>query len=88
MDKTEIVVSTLGSLWRAIQNIGLAYAAMRLLVHFGATQAETAVCILFAAIFELGVFMNRTIAVVANSFHPKLDEASVLLGYLARHDRP
>jgi hypothetical protein len=37
MDKTEIVVSTPDSLWRAIQNAGLAYTAMRLLVHFGAT---------------------------------------------------
>jgi hypothetical protein len=60
---------------------------MRLLEHFGATQIEAATCILVASIFELGVLMNRTIGVVADSFHPKLDEASVLLGDIARHDR-
>jgi hypothetical protein len=87
MDKTEIFLSTLGYLWRAIQNIFFAYAAMRLLVHFGATQIEAAVCILVAAIFALGVLLNRTIGVAADSFHPKLDEAILLLGDIARHDR-
>jgi hypothetical protein len=60
---------------------------MQLLEHFGATQIEAAACILVASIFELGVLMNRTIGVVADSFHPKLDETSVLLGDLARHNR-
>jgi hypothetical protein len=49
-------------------------------------QIEAAACIIVAAIFALGVFMNRTIGVVADSFHPKLDEAIVLLGDIARHD--
>jgi hypothetical protein len=87
MDKTEIFLSTLGYLWRAIQNIFFAYAAMRLLVHFSATQIEAAACIIVAAIFALGVLMNRTIGVAADSFHPKLDEAILLLGDIARHDR-
>jgi ABC-type Mn2+/Zn2+ transport system permease subunit len=87
MDKTEIFLSTLGSFWRAIQITFFAYAGMQLLEHFGATQIEAAACILVASIFELGVLMNRTIGVVADSFHPKLDETSVLLGDLARHNR-
>jgi hypothetical protein len=42
MDKTEIFLSTLGSFWRAIQIVFFAYAGMRLLEHFGATQIEAA----------------------------------------------
>jgi hypothetical protein len=70
MNKTEIFLSTLGSFWRAIQIVFFAYAGMRLLEHFGATQIEAAACILVALIFELGVLVNRTIGVVADSFIP------------------